>query len=81
MVAEIHKETHLVNEDTGDSVHEELKSFVLVITSHGHEGSVVGSDHKYIKIMDLINLLSPKNFPAMKGKPKIVIIQACSGSK
>lgn len=54
---------------------------MLVIASHGHEGSVSGSDRRHLKITEVIDLLSPKNFPAMKGKPKLVIIQACAGSK
>lgn len=66
---------------TGESVHKDLSAFVLVVTTHGDEGCVMGSDRKYISIPDLLQLLSPKNFPAMKGKPKIVIIQACGGSK
>ena len=52
-----------------------------MLTSHGDEGSIGGSDRKQIKITDIMDLLSPKNFPSMKGKPKIVIIQACAGSK
>ena len=81
MVTEIHKETQLVDNQTGESVHKDLRSFILVITTHGDEGSVGGSDGKQVKIMEIIDLLSPKNFPAMRGKPKIVIIQACAGSK
>ena len=78
IVESIHRETQLVDQ-TGQSVHEELGMFVLVITSHGAEGSVTGSDHKHIKLTDIYQLLSSKNFPAMKGKPKLIIIQACAG--
>ena len=78
IVTEIHRETQLVDQ-TGRSVHEDLGMFVLVITSHGAEGTVVGSDHKHIKLTDIYQLLSAKNFPAMKGKPKLLIIQACAG--
>lgn len=53
--------------------------FVLVLTSHGGEGSMIGSDHRRVKLTDIYKLLSPKNFPAMQGKPKLVIIQACAG--
>ena len=78
LVESIHRETQLVDQ-TGQSVHEELGMFVLVITSHGAEGSVAGSDHKHIKLTDIYQLLSSKNFPDMRGKPKLIIIQACAG--
>lgn len=81
MVRCIHIETQLINTAGGESIHEQLGAFVLVITSHGDEGSVIGVDGHHIKITDIMDLLSPKNFPAMKGKPKIIIIQACSGGK
>ena len=78
IVESIHRETQLVDQ-TGRSVYEELEMLVLVLTSHGAEGSVVGSDHRHIKLTDIYQLLSPKNFPAMRGKPKLIIIQACAG--
>ena len=81
MVETIHTETQMVDQQTGESVHQDLSCFVLVVMSHGDEGSIVGSDGRHVKITDLTDLLSPKNFPEMKSKPKIVIIQACAGSK
>lgn len=81
IVTAIHSETQLVDWETGESVHKHLNSFVLVITSHGHEGSVSGSSGKHLVITELMDLLSSENFPAMRGKPKLVIIQACAGSK
>ena len=75
----IHYETQMIDTSTGESVHKQLGTFILVITSHGDEGTLVGADGRHLKITDLLQLLSAKNFPAMKGKPKIVIIQACAG--
>ena len=80
MASAIHSETQLVDRETHQSVHKDLGTFVLVIMSHGSEGSVAGCDEKLILITDIIDLLSPKNFPDMEGKPKIIIIQACAGS-
>ena len=71
----------MVDLQTGESVHQDLSCFVLAVMSHGDEGSIVGSDGRHVKITDLTDLLSPKKFPEMKSKPKIVIIQACAGSK
>ena len=71
----------MVDGQTGESVHKDLSCFVLVVMSHGARGSVTGSDHVHVDITEMNDLLSPKNFPAMRGKPKIVIIQACAGGE
>ena len=55
--------------------------FILVFSTHGSEGMISGSDGKRIRLSDLYKLLHPKNFPAMKGKPKVIMIQACSGGE
>jgi len=80
IVEAIHKETQLVDE-TGEFVYKNLGVFVLVITSHGAENCVAGVDGKLVKLTDIYNLLSPRNFPAMQGKPKLIIIQACAGGR
>ena len=81
IVRTIHTETQMVDRQTGESVHKDLSCFVLVVMSHGARGSVMGSDHVYVDITEMNNLLSPKNFPAMKGRPTIVIIQDCAGGE
>ena len=75
----IHGETQLINRQTGGSIYDDLGIFVLVITTHGSEGIIYGSDGKGILLSDMYKLLAPKNFPAMKGKPKLIFLQACSG--
>ena len=56
--------------------------FVLVVMSLGRPGDVIlDCDNQPIPLINIIDLLSPRNFPAMKGKPKMMIIQACSGGK
>ena len=80
MVEAIHLETQRVD-TSGQSVHIQMGVFVLVLTSHGDEGCIIGSDRVYIRLTDIYDLLSPRNFPAMRGRPKIVIIQACAGCK
>ena len=81
IVKAVHRETQLINVDTGENVHKELGMFVLVIMSHGDEGCVLGSDDRRVKLTDIYNMLSGDNFPAMSGKPKLIIIQACSGGR
>ena len=56
--------------------------FILVLMSHGRRNNViVGSDSQPIDLIDIQDLLSPTKFPAMKAKPKVMIVQACSGGE
>ena len=56
--------------------------FVIVLMSHGERGDIItDSEGQPVELVDIQDLLSPKNFPAMKGKPKLMIVQACSGGK
>ena len=54
--------------------------FVFVIMSHGMRGEyVLDRERQPVDLVKIRDLLSPHHFPAMKGKPKLIIIQACSG--
>lgn len=64
---------------TGSSVHDGLGMFVLVLMTHGDLGRVSGCDDINLRLTDIYKLLSSQNFPAMRGKPKLIILQACSG--
>ena len=56
--------------------------FVLVLMSHGGRDNLIyDSNNQPVFLVKIQDMLSPKNFPAMKGKPKLMIIQACSGGK
>ena len=56
--------------------------FVLVLMSHGGRDNLIyDSNNQPVSLVNIQDMLSPKNFPAMKGKPKLMIIQACSGGK
>ena len=57
-----------------------LSMFALVLMSHGKGGDVIlDSQCQAVSLAQIKKLLSPSHFPAMKGKPKLLIIQACSG--
>ena len=55
--------------------------FVIVIMSHGDDGKVYGNDNSSLNLCDIYGLLSETKFPAMAHKPKLVIVEACSGGK
>ena len=82
MIQAIHDETQYVDTVTGTSVHANLGMFVLVIMCHGDHGTVLAKEsgsYKHIRLVDIYRLLSTHHFSAMKGKPKMIILQACSG--
>jgi len=47
--------------------------------SHGQKDQIGGCDGGLIAIDDVLRLISAQNFPHMQRKPKVVIIQSCSG--
>ena len=56
-------------------------SLILVISSHGEEGVVFGTDHRKDSIMEIktnkiVQKFMNKNWA---GKPKIILFQACQG--
>ncbi|XP_067935178.1 malignant fibrous histiocytoma-amplified sequence 1-like [Watersipora subatra] len=76
---EIYKE---VREETKREEHSAFGMFVLVIMSHGARGHVIiDCDSQPVDLIAIKDLLSPRNFPRMKGKPKLIIVQACSGDR
>ena len=80
----MHEETQYIDKDTRESVHSNLGMFVLVLMSHGGYGTIAAKEGNtgtmtQIKLVDIYRLLSSLNFPAMRGKPKMVILQACAG--
>ncbi|KAF6035145.1 CASP2 [Bugula neritina] len=71
-----------IKDETALEVHKHLSMFVLIIMSHGQTGDqILSHDNKWVKLGDIKHLLSASQFTAMKGKPKLIIIQACSGNR
>ena len=69
-----------IKEETRNEKHKKLDMFVLVIMSHGIRGDIVlDRDCQPVEMIKIRDLLSPHEFPAMRGKPKLIVIQACSG--
>jgi len=62
--------------------HKDLGCHVLVIMTHGGLNNYIcGTDLKRVKLTDVYDLLTPFNFTGMAGKPKVVILETCSGGK
>jgi len=60
--------------------HKDLGCHMLVIMTHGGlDNHIYGTDMKRVKLTDVYDLLTPLNFPGMAGKPKVVILEVCSG--
>nr|XP_013056451.2 caspase-7-like [Anser cygnoides] len=53
--------------------------FVSIISSHGEEGAVFGSDCKPLMLTRIFRILSPQNCPVLAERPKVFFIQACRG--
>ncbi|XP_067936777.1 caspase-3-like [Watersipora subatra] len=71
----------VIREETRNEDHYDYGMFVLVIMSHGSESDrISGTDGRDIKLSDVHDLLSAGKFSRMRGRPKFIIIQACSGS-
>ena len=71
-----------ITEETQQPEHKTLGMFVLVIMGLGKRGEIIlDRNSQPVDLVKIKDLLSPSKFPDMKGKPKLLIIQACSGGK
>lgn len=71
----------IIEQERGNQDHERFGMFVLVIMSHGDANLIYGTNLKPVKLDDIYDRLAAANFRAMAGKPKLIIIQACSGGE
>ncbi|XP_077534649.1 uncharacterized protein LOC144146580 [Haemaphysalis longicornis] len=52
---------------------------VVVLSSHGHEQGLYGTDGYCVDLQQIYDLFDNNNCPALQGKPKLFFIQACRG--
>ena len=68
----------VLDDISGDN-HREYDCFVLWLMSHGQDGLFYGSDGDTVLIDTVRNFFNNANCPSLKGKPKLIFIQACRG--
>lgn len=51
--------------------------YVVVLMLHDTEGGLYGKDGKTDALEELYALFNHENCPALQGKPKVFIVQAC----
>ena len=63
------------------SDHTAYDCFVLCLMSHGKEGLFYGSDGQAVLFDTVCDLFSNSNCRTLRGKPKLIFIQACRGTE
>lgn len=58
-----------------------VDSLIVVLMSHGNYDNLEGIDSDKIKILELVRLFDRDKCPAMFGKPKMFVINACRGDE
>ena len=61
--------------------HSDYDCFVLWLMSHGRSGEVFGSDGFPLPIQAIKDMLSNASCATLRGKPKLLFVQACRGDK
>ncbi|KAH9377300.1 hypothetical protein HPB48_020337 [Haemaphysalis longicornis] len=54
---------------------------VVVLMSHGGEGTICGSDDEEIRLESIYEQFNNKNCPCLQGKPRLFFVQACRGAR
>ena len=68
-----------VLDNTCHEDHSAYDCFVLCLMSHGKEGIFYGADGETVPLETVCDLFSNSNCRTLKGKPKLIFIQACRG--
>ena len=68
-----------IQEEITHPGHSTYGMFVLVIMTHGSATHLYGADGRGIEISRIYDTMSAYSFGKMAGKPKLIILQACSG--
>ncbi|XP_036596993.1 caspase-14 [Trichosurus vulpecula] len=67
--------------DDMDQTKDPISCCFVVLMAHGEEGILQGIDSNTIELDKLFTLLNNENCQALRGKPKVFIVQACRGEQ
>ncbi|XP_015748693.1 PREDICTED: uncharacterized protein LOC107328481 [Acropora digitifera] len=71
-----------VAQEYGGTNHDKFVAFVLIVMSHGDDKDCIfGVDNDSISVRNLMKEFQAEMCPSLKGKPKILIMQTCRGSR
>lgn len=84
-------EVEVIPDKTGQQILSSLRELALrdhswgdcvacVVLSHGGPHCVYGVDGKAVKLTELMELVDGKHCVTLRGKPKLLFIQACQGN-
>lgn len=57
----------------------QMECVVLIISSHGEQNGIFGTDGKVVLLKQMTELFESKQCPGLNDKPRLVFIQACRG--
>ncbi|KAI3386765.1 hypothetical protein SNEBB_004765 [Seison nebaliae] len=60
-----------------DPDHQQAQAAIIILMSHGEEGSITASDGKKIDMDKIFSLFDNSSCPALINKPKLFFIQSC----
>ncbi|XP_012883824.1 PREDICTED: caspase-14 [Dipodomys ordii] len=66
-------------QETLDGWAEPVSCAFVVLMAHGDEGLLKGVDEEMVELDNLFEALNNKNCAALRGKPKLFMVQACRG--
>jgi len=69
----------ILENERGLDCHQSADAFVLVLLTHGSQGSVYGIDGEKVPVDAITSLFDGCNCPQLQNKPKLFFIQACQG--
>ncbi len=55
--------------------HTDNSCFVCVLMSHGEEGTILGSDERWLPVKTLTSLMTSDLCPSLRDKPKLFFLQ------